>query len=350
MASINPLTKDMILQKSKSKRLEEVQNINLWGKEIDDVSILKETPNVEIVSLSLNKITSLKSFQFCKKLIELYLRKNQISSIQDLNYLKKCNNLKVLWLEENKICENENYRLLVIKTLPQLVKLDNVVITDEERENSLKLSQEINSTRISPKVHFKEEENNKLVSGYSEEYKNKQVFNGNHEERNNEISKIRENNLKPNSQIDPSKITSKEDSDRNIPNPRRDVNFNMQKISNLHANGFFGNPNKTDYNQNEGRRAYKYTSNNMNQNNPPTEYHPHVGPHTEELANKQLFLMDNNSNKTPINNGKRSENSNIVFALKCLLDELGERELEKAKEAVEKRLVEKRKMKYNNKI
>jgi len=278
MASLNPLTKDLILQKSKSKRLDEVQNINLWGKEIDDVTILKETPNVEIVSLSLNKITSLKSFQFCKKLVELYLRKNQISNLQELNYLKKCNNLKVLWLEENKICENGDYRLLVIKTLPQLVKLDNVVITDEERENSLKLSQEINSNRSTPKVHFKEEENNKIVSGSSEEYIKKQVLSSNNEERNNEIYKMRENNIKPSSQIDHIKITSKEDSDRNVPNPRKNVNFNMQKISNLHANGFFGNPNKTDYIQNEGRRVNKYTPNNMNPNHPSTEYYPLVGP------------------------------------------------------------------------
>jgi Leucine-rich repeat (LRR) protein len=37
-------------------------------------------PNLEILSLSHNKITSLRSFSHCGKLQELYLRKNAVSS------------------------------------------------------------------------------------------------------------------------------------------------------------------------------------------------------------------------------------------------------------------------------
>ena len=66
MASNSILTKELVLQKCKVERLEEVLNLNLWGKEIIDVSILKFLPNVEIISLSMNKINSLKFFQFCK--------------------------------------------------------------------------------------------------------------------------------------------------------------------------------------------------------------------------------------------------------------------------------------------
>ena len=48
----------------------------MWGTDLEDVSIIKEMQNMEICSLSLNKIRTLRDFQFCRKLTELYLRKN----------------------------------------------------------------------------------------------------------------------------------------------------------------------------------------------------------------------------------------------------------------------------------
>jgi len=44
--------------------------------------------NLEVLSLSLNKISSLKPFKNLFKLRELYLRENQINSIADLHNLK----------------------------------------------------------------------------------------------------------------------------------------------------------------------------------------------------------------------------------------------------------------------
>ena len=98
------LTADLILQRCKCELLSQVKNINLWGSEIEDVSILKEMPNIEICSLSLNKVKSLRDFQNCRKLVELYLRKNQIENLQELKYLQNLPSLKVLWLWDNPIC------------------------------------------------------------------------------------------------------------------------------------------------------------------------------------------------------------------------------------------------------
>ena len=80
---------------------------------------------------------------------ELYIRKNKISSFTELEHLKKVPNLTVLWLSENPVVSSQNYRLRVLKTLPQLKKLDNrgkrtlhsqsptndffLVVTEEER-------------------------------------------------------------------------------------------------------------------------------------------------------------------------------------------------------------------------
>ena len=56
---------------------------------------------------SLNSIESLADFQHCKKLQELFLRKNNINSLRELLWLKDLGKLKNLWLAENP-CSEEN--------------------------------------------------------------------------------------------------------------------------------------------------------------------------------------------------------------------------------------------------
>ena len=127
------LTRELIAQKVKSDRIESIRNLNLWGSNIDDVSIIQEMPSLEIVSLSVNKIRSLRPFANLQNLRELYLRRNLIANLNEIKYLTSCENLSVLWLSENPICDNPNYRAVVVGVLPQLNKLDDVVITEEER-------------------------------------------------------------------------------------------------------------------------------------------------------------------------------------------------------------------------
>lgn len=75
------LTGDLILLRAKTDRLANIKNLNLWGNELDNVDVLRDMSNVEVLSLSVNKISSLKSFQYCTKLTELYLRKNSIHDL-----------------------------------------------------------------------------------------------------------------------------------------------------------------------------------------------------------------------------------------------------------------------------
>jgi hypothetical protein len=133
-----PLTEDLILMRTKAGNLELIKNLNLWGNEIDDVSVLKEMPNIEVLSLSVNRISTLKPFQYCKKLTELYLRKNLISDLSELRYLQNLPSLKVLWLWENPCAESSNYREKVLALLPNLVKLDNQAVTNEEKNQAAK--------------------------------------------------------------------------------------------------------------------------------------------------------------------------------------------------------------------
>ena len=104
------LTRELIAQKVKSDRIQNIKNLNLWGSNIDDVSIIKEMPSLEIISLRVNKIRSLKPFANLHNLKELYLRNNLIADIREVQYLEGCENLKILWLSENPICDFKNYR------------------------------------------------------------------------------------------------------------------------------------------------------------------------------------------------------------------------------------------------
>ena len=124
------LTQEMISMKVKNDRIQTITHLNLWGSDLDDISILSKMPMLEVVSLSVNKIRFLKSFENMQNLKQLSLRKNLISDFNELKYLATCPNLQILWLNENPISDSPNYRSLVIKYLQYLIKLDDITITD----------------------------------------------------------------------------------------------------------------------------------------------------------------------------------------------------------------------------
>ncbi|CAI2176879.1 20510_t:CDS:2 [Funneliformis geosporum] len=127
------LTDELILNKSSAKSVVEVRNLNLWGCELDDVSVLKNCSRLEILSLSVNNLTSLEQLSECKTLKELYLRKNYINDSEQVKHLTSLRNLEVLWLCDNPCAEDEKkYRNIVLRYLPWLKKLDHHEVTDEE--------------------------------------------------------------------------------------------------------------------------------------------------------------------------------------------------------------------------
>eukprot|EP01147_Barroeca_monosierra_P002615 gene2615-5517_t len=128
------LSRDVVLAKTRSTSLDTVRLLNCWGCRISEASLLEHMPNVEVITLSMNRLSSLRYFEHCKNLRELYLRKNQIKDMKELGYLTSLENLSVLWMSGNPIAHLENYRVNVIKNIPTLKKLDNIDITDSERE------------------------------------------------------------------------------------------------------------------------------------------------------------------------------------------------------------------------
>ncbi|XP_026462410.1 protein C21orf2-like [Ctenocephalides felis] len=126
------LTSDMVSARTKQCDIGSVKKLNCWGTELEDVSILRSMPSVEILALSINKISRLIDFEECWNLQELYLRQNKIADLNELCYLQNLPKLKKLWLEENPCAQLPNYRLIVLRTLPNLVSLDNVPFSEEE--------------------------------------------------------------------------------------------------------------------------------------------------------------------------------------------------------------------------
>ncbi|TNJ28103.1 Leucine rich repeat protein [Giardia muris] len=130
------LTRSYVLAKTKKSDLRDVKNLNIWGSDLQDVSILREMPNVEVLSLSVNAISSLADFAQCHSLTELYLRKNKISDLREVVYLRGLRNLSVLWLCDNPIASDPQYRSYLIRALPQLKRLDDADITPAELQEA----------------------------------------------------------------------------------------------------------------------------------------------------------------------------------------------------------------------
>jgi hypothetical protein len=133
MAQRIVLTESLVLKKSKAATLAEVHNLSLWGQHLWDVSVVARLPNVETIALSVNELETLEPFPHCPKLRELFLRKNKIANLSELEYLKSLPELRVLWLTDNPLTEEPDYREITIAVLPGLTKLDEVDILPEER-------------------------------------------------------------------------------------------------------------------------------------------------------------------------------------------------------------------------
>ncbi|XP_017276335.1 cilia and flagella associated protein 410 [Kryptolebias marmoratus] len=141
------LTRKLVLAKAKASDLESVKKLNCWGCNLTDISIFTQMPNIEVLTLSVNSISSLSPLAGCLSLSELYLRRNMIPSLSELCYLCPLTRLRVLWLAENPCCGSDpaKYRLTVLRCLPRLQKLDNQVVTEDEVALALMEGEEVST-------------------------------------------------------------------------------------------------------------------------------------------------------------------------------------------------------------
>ena len=124
-----------------SDKLDSIKTLNLWGNNIDDISLLSEMPSLEILSLSTNHIQDLRPLKNLKNLKELYLQDNNISDINQIEFLKNCKQLEILNLSENPITKFQNYRQKVLNILPFLKRLDDIENTNIFKHNKFSFHQ-----------------------------------------------------------------------------------------------------------------------------------------------------------------------------------------------------------------
>ncbi|NXY81229.1 CU002 protein, partial [Alcedo cyanopectus] len=153
------LTRAVVLMRAKAAALDGVRRLNCCDNFLflslpDQISICQDLPNIEVITFSVNGISDLEPLNQCQNLSELYLRKNNIASLNELFYLKKLPRLKVLWLSENPCCGSDphRYRMTVLRNLPSLQKLDNQAVTEEELSQALVDGEEITAPPARRKV------------------------------------------------------------------------------------------------------------------------------------------------------------------------------------------------------
>ncbi|RNF11817.1 Protein C21orf2 [Trypanosoma rangeli] len=132
------LREQTVLERTKAETLSAVRNLNLWGEGLTDVSVVEKIPGIEVLALAANRLTTLRPFSLCTSLRELYLRKNDIKSLAEVKYIKELPKLHTLWLMDNPCAKSPNYRSFVIRCCPHLRQLDDIEVTEKERDESEK--------------------------------------------------------------------------------------------------------------------------------------------------------------------------------------------------------------------
>lgn len=122
--------------RTKCNRMDLIKNLNLWGNDLQDISVIQSMPNLEVLSLSVNQVNTLMDLQHCPKLSELYLRKNEIMDLSEILYLRHLRRMKVLWLADNPCADLPYYRQYILHHLPNLTKIDAEDVTEEERRDA----------------------------------------------------------------------------------------------------------------------------------------------------------------------------------------------------------------------
>lgn len=134
--------------RTKCNRMDLIRNLNLWGNDLHNISVLRCMPNLEVLSLSVNSVSTLADLRGCPKLSELYLRKNNIRDLSEVQHLMNLRHLRVLWLNDNPCSTLAHYRHYVLHHLPHLTKLDSQDVTEEERRHAAMLSIEDMPTTV----------------------------------------------------------------------------------------------------------------------------------------------------------------------------------------------------------
>ena len=102
---------------------------------IDNLNSISSS--LEQLWISYNFIGNLDGVLVCKKLTTLYISNNKIRSWKEIAKLRELPALRDLLLQGNDICKDldpQEYRVQVLKLVPQVTKIDGKLVTPIERQ------------------------------------------------------------------------------------------------------------------------------------------------------------------------------------------------------------------------
>ena len=353
------LTKDLIRSRLGIDNLENIKKLDLWGNNIDDISLLSEMPLLEIIFLSMNHIKDLSVFCNLKNVKELYLKDNKITDFNQIEYLRNCKKLEILDLIDNPISKQPNYRQKILEILPFLKKLDEL----DNKMNGLdkNSSQVYTSKPQSSFILFKKifpKKSNKFNGKMNE--LNTSTNEPNNNQNNNDSNNDKTNNDKKKNLLNISFQKKKTlGTFRKIGNKKNNINLDLSvdyaKDSILDNNNEIIDPNRSTY-VGDFRRNLQEMSATKNKYNKKVvgkfkkdqiknyqstllTYQEFDAPIKKEENNKKL-----NENNKNIKNIKPNKNESIVLqSIRILLDTLNLSELKCVDEDIKKMIKDKNK-------
>jgi len=146
--------------------LPNIQKIYLGENMIKTIEGLAELEHLTTLYLRHNDISTLDGFsENMKNLQYLNLRKNNIESMHEVSKLKCLPMLRALILRENPICNDESYRVEVLVILRRLERLDQDTFNEDERSEA----EEISTQRAEAEMEGDEEEVAELIHSEDDE-------------------------------------------------------------------------------------------------------------------------------------------------------------------------------------
>jgi hypothetical protein len=144
------------------KGLKRLKRLYLDGNEISkiDPEAFQDLECLIHLDLSGNQVASLIPFQGkMPKLVTLVIPENQIPKTSELKLLKESAALRQITTTGNPLCSEDEYRMVIIHTLPQCTKVDDdEEVTQEDREGAAEIVREKEAEAARIKAEEEEEE------------------------------------------------------------------------------------------------------------------------------------------------------------------------------------------------
>ncbi|KAM6320108.1 dynein regulatory complex subunit 3 [Podargus strigoides] len=108
--------------------------LDLSFNNIEVIEGLDTLVKLQDLSLYYNRISKIEHMDTLQELQIFSIGKNNLTNVEDVIYLRRFKNLRTLNLTGNPLCDDEQYTLIVVAYLPDLVYLDFKLVGDTTRE------------------------------------------------------------------------------------------------------------------------------------------------------------------------------------------------------------------------